>query len=38
VGINHGSFQAGMTQQGLNHPNVVTGLQQVGGKRMAEGV
>jgi len=38
VGIDHGRLQAGMAELGLNGADVVTGLQEVGGKGMAESV
>jgi hypothetical protein len=38
VGIDPGRFQAGVTEEFLNDADVVIGLQQVGGKGVAEGV
>jgi hypothetical protein len=38
MGVDHGCFQAGMTKKHLNHPDVVTGLQLVGGEGVAENV
>jgi hypothetical protein len=38
VGVNHGGFQAGMTQQCLNNADVIACLQQVGCKAVPEGM
>ena len=38
VGIDPGRFQAGVTEEFLKDADVVIGLQQVGGKGVAEGV
>ncbi len=38
VGVDHGRFQAGVPQKTLNDPDVVIGLQQVGGEGVAKGV
>jgi hypothetical protein len=38
VGINHRCLEAGMAKQSLDDSNIVSGLQQMGDKGMAEGV
>lgn len=36
MGVNHRRFQAGVTEQRLYHPNVITCLEQVSGERVPE--
>jgi len=36
MGIDHRRFQAGMAEQILNHTDVVTGLQEMGGEGVAD--
>jgi hypothetical protein len=38
VGVDHGRFQAGMSQKLLDDADVVIGLQQVGGEGVVEDV
>lgn len=38
VGVDHCCFKAGMAELGLDGADVVTGLQEVGGERVAEGM
>ncbi len=38
VGVDHGRFQAGVPKEFLNNADVVSCLQKMGGKRMAEDV
>ena len=38
VGVDHRRFHAGVTQEFLHGANIVAGREQVGGKRMAQGM
>ena len=38
VGVDHGCLEVAMPEEGLAGADIVTGLQKVGGKAMAEGV
>ena len=38
VGVDHGGFDVFMPKEFLNGPYVIAGLEEMGGKRVAEGV
>jgi len=38
VSVDHGSLQTGVAQELLDHPDVVIGLEEMGGEGVAEGV
>ena len=38
MGINHGGLQTGVAKHGLDNPDIITGLKQVGCERVAESV